>query len=142
MLISRLDGRKTKGNGRRRRKAAAATELALILPALCYIAAITIDYSRLFFAWTTIAGCAYNGASYASLNPGAAQSAVSVAALTDATDLTNPAPTVSPITSGTDSGGNLYVEVTVSYTFQAKFTWPGMPTTVALSRKLRMATTP
>ncbi len=126
----------------RRRRASAAVELALILPVLCSIAAITIDYSRLFFHWTTISACAYNGASYASLNPTATSTAVSSAALTDATDLTSPAPTVSPITSGTDSSGNAYVEVTVSYTFQALFPWPGMPTTVPLSRKLRMATTP
>ena len=126
----------------RRPKAAAAVELALILPVLCFIAAITIDYSRLFYHWTTITACAYNGAMYASLNPTASNSEISNAALLDATNLTNPAPTVSSPSYVKDSSNNQYVEVTVSYTFQAKFPWPGMPTTVALSRKLQVAMTP
>ena len=134
--------RRTGSRLRHRRRAAAALELALILPVLCLIASITIDYSRLFYHWTIITSCAYNGASYASLNPTATASAVSGAALTDATNLTSPAPTVSVAPQGTDSGGNAYIEVTVSYTFQSIFPWPGMPTSVALSRKLRMSVTP
>ena len=124
------------------RRAAAAVELALILPVLCFIAAITIDYSRLFYHWTTITTCAYNGAMYASLNPTATSSEISNAALLDATNLTNPAPTVGSPSYVKDSGNNQYVEVTVSYTFKSQFPWPGMPTSVTLSRKLQVAMTP
>ena len=127
---------------RQHRKAAAAVELALILPVLCFIAAITIDYSRLFYHWTTITTCAYNGAMYASINPTATNSEISNAALLDASNLTNPAPTVAAPSYVKDASNNQYVEVTVSYTFQAQFPWPGMPTSVALSRKLQVAMTP
>ena len=130
------------GNGADRRRAAAAVELALILPVLCSIAAITIDYSLLFYHWSTITVCAYNGACYASLNPTATSSAVSNAALVDASNLTNPAPTVgSPVTS-TDSSNNKYVAVTVSYTYTTHFPWPGLPSSVALTRTLQIAVTP
>lgn len=127
---------------RRRRQASAAVELALILPVLCMIAAITIDYSLLFYHMTTITTCAYNGACYASLNPSATNSAVTSAALVDASNLTNPAPTVGAPTFSTDSGGNQYVSVTVSYTYTAHFPWPGLPTSVALTRTVLTAVDP
>ena len=133
---------RSRRKSRLRRRGVAALELALLLPVLCLIAAITVDYSRLFYHWTVITSSAHNGAYYASTTSSPTQAGLNSAALADATDLNNPAPTVSPITSGTDSGGNAYVEVTVSYTFQSLFPWPGMPTSVALSRKLRMSTTP
>ena len=129
-------------NGSRRRKAAAAVEMALILPVLCSIAAITIDYSLLFYHWTTISVCAYNGACYASLNPSATNSAVSTAALVDATNLTSPSPTVSAPTFSKDANNNSFVTVTVSYTYQAHFVWPGMPSTVPLTRSIQIAVTP
>ena len=133
-----------------RRRAAAAVELALILPVLCLIAGITIDYSRLFFDWTTITGCVYNAAYHASQNyPDATQAEIRDAALTDATDYgkdsLHPTPTVSSPSWGPDNDGDGqpdYVDVTVSYTFQAQFPWPTLPQSVALSRKLRMAVKP
>ena len=126
---------------RNRRRAAAAAELALLLPVLCYICVITIDYSRLFFAWTTIAVCAYDGAYYYSHNPTATTSAISTAATSDATNLTSSALTVTP-GSGTDTAGNAYVEVNVAYVFTTQFSYPGIPTSSTISRKLRMPVTP
>ena len=126
-----------------RRGGAAAVELALILPMLCYICVLTIDYSRIFVYWTTISECAYNGAYYLSDSDVAQSSgfsSVSNAALADAGDL-SPAPSVTS-TSGTDSNGNAYVEVTVTYTFSTIFTYPGVPTSTSIARKLRMAVTP
>ena len=128
--------------GRHRRRGAAAVEMALILPFLCLVTGITIDYSLLFYHWTTISTCAYNGACYASLNPSASNSAVSAAALVDATNLTNPSPTVGSPTFTTDGSGNQFVSVTVSYTYTAHFPWPVLPTSVVLSRSIQIATRP
>ena len=143
MRRSDRDPRKL-GLGRgHRRKAAAALELALLMPMLSYVCVVTIDYSRLFFFWTTIAPCALNGAYYLSDSNMAASSGYSSyqqAALADASNL-SPAPTVST-TSGTDSSGNAYVTVTVSYAFQTLFNYPGIPSSVTLSRKVQMAVTP
>ena len=137
---NRSAGRSTRA--RHRRRGAAAVEMALILPFLCLVTGITIDYSLLFYQWTTIATCAYNGACYASLNPSASSSAVTSAALVDASNLTNPAPTVGSPTFSTDSSGNSFVAVTVSYTYTAHFNWPALPTSVNLSRSVQIAVRP
>ncbi len=140
MRPSQANRRKARG---KRRRAAAAAELALLLPLLCYICAITIDYARLFFAWTTIAECAYNGAYYladSNVATGSQWTSYQQAALADAANL-SPTPTVSS-TAGTDSNGNLYQEVTVTYNFSTQFSYPGIPSAVTLTRKLRMAQTP
>lgn len=131
------------GRGRRRRRGGAAVELALLLPVLSFITVATIDYSRVFFHYITIAECAQNGAMYLSNAKIAASSGYAnyqQAALADATNL-SPAPTVTSAT-GTDIAGNAYVEVTVSYTFTTVFTYPGIPTSTPIVRKLRMAVTP
>jgi len=58
------------------------------------------------------------------------------AAVADAPNL-SPAPTVST-TSGTDSAGRPYVEVTAAYTFRTITGFPGVPNQVNLTRKVRM----
>jgi hypothetical protein len=117
---------------------------------LCFVGMITTDYSRLFYAWTTLADCSRNGAlfgSYASSNsPSPFASATSSittiqqAALADATNL-SPSPTVTSAT-GTDSNGIAYVKVTVTYTFTTVINYPGIPNSVTLTRSLQMAATP
>ena len=132
-----------RGSPRRWRRGAAAVELAVVLPVFCYMTLIAIDYSRLFYDWATIADCARNGAMYASdpkLASSSGYTTVQQAALADATNL-SPTPTVASAT-GTDAAGNAYVEVTVSYTFTTICNYPGIPTSVAMSRKLRMLVTP
>lgn len=143
MYRSWVDQRTVVGRGPRRRRAVAAAELALLLPLLSYITVATIDYSRLFYAYITIAEAAENGAIYLSSTTIATSSGYTSyqqAALADTTNL-SPSPTVSS-GSGTDTAGNTYVEVTVSYTFTTIFSYPGIPTSTLLSRKLRMAVTP
>ena len=65
---------------------------------------------------------------------------VSQAALADATNL-SPSPTVTSVL-GTDSGGNSYVKVTVTYTFSTIGKYPGIPTSTTLTRSASMAITP
>ena len=132
------------GDRGRRRRAAAAAELALLLPLLSYICVLTIDYSRLFFAWATIAECAYNGTYYlsntAKVTTATGWTSLQQAVLADATNL-SPSPTWVQ-TSGTDTSGNAFVAVSVSYVFTTQFSYPGIPTTTTISRKLQMAVTP
>src|SRR5438270_375163 len=92
------------------RRGAAAVETAIVLPFLIFALAAGGDYARIFYCSTTIANCAYNGASYASRSSYDAASpytSLSQAALADAPDL-SPAPTVASKT-GTDALGNAYV---------------------------------
>ncbi len=90
-----------------RRRGAAATELAVLLPVLVLVLIGAIDFCRLFFHYTTITNAARNGALWASdpLAPNQSPYAtVQDAALADANNL-NPAPNVTSST-GTDGQGN------------------------------------
>ena len=129
----------------KRRKAArrgmAALELALMAPVLCFICMATVDYARLFYARSTIADCARNGALYGSDSSFASSTSftsIQQAALADASNL-SPAPTVQ---SATDATGTSWVQVTVTYTFSSLVTYPGIPATTTLTRTSRMAITP
>jgi hypothetical protein len=91
----------------------------------------------------TVANCARNGALYACDSAFASNSAytsIQQAALADSGNL-SPAPTVSS-TTGTDTSGNNYVEVTVSYPFQGIINYPGIPSSFTISRTVRMAVSP
>ena len=118
------------------------TELAILLPVLCLILLITIDYSRLFYALTTITDCARDGALYFANHSTDSVANVTQAALADSTNLTNPAPTVTLSGPTTDANGYTMVSVTVKYEFTTLFTYPGIPSTTSLSRKVVMMVTP
>ena len=123
----------TRTRARRSRPAAAAVELALLLPFLAFMFVIAVDWARVFYYSIAVRNCARNGALYMSQQQSAktttspytdsgyvnlyvsSANPVTAAALADASDLT-PTPTVTS-TSGSDASGP-YVEVTVSYTFQ------------------------
>ena len=46
----------------KRRRAAAAVELALMLPVLTFLLIISVDFARLYYHYVTITNCARNGA--------------------------------------------------------------------------------
>lgn len=124
-------------------RGAAMTEMALLLPLLCFLLVASIDFARVYFALVTITHCASNGAAYASLStydPSSPYQSIQQAALADAGSL-SPTPAVSN-TSGVDAAGNSYVEVTVSYPFQTIVNWPGIPSQTNLSRTVRMQQSP
>jgi hypothetical protein len=114
----------------------------MLLPFLVFIFFIAVDYSRLFYQYLTITDCSRNGALYGSTDAAHAQDTVGIqnAALVDGGNLL-PQPTVTSAT-GTDSSGNLYIEVTVAYQFQTLATYPGIPSTVKLLRTVRMRVAP
>lgn len=127
----------TRNSVRRRHqpRGVAATELAVILPVLCFICLVIADYGRIFYALATLSDCARVGALYYATHPTASASEVQTAALTDATNLTGPAPTVA-ISRFTDTRGNACLKVTASYTFTTISPYPGIPSTTALSRSV------
>jgi Flp pilus assembly protein TadG len=125
------------------RKGVGAVELAVLLPLLAFLFVIAVDFGRIFYYSLTVENCARNGALYGSDPFAASQSpytSISDAALADATNL-QPQPTVTSI-NGTDSSGNPYVEVNVSWTFASVTNFPGVPTTTNLSRTVRMRVAP
>ena len=128
---------------RHSRRGTAIVELALLLPFLGFAFAIAVDYARIIYHSQTIENCARAGALYACDSVTAAQSpysSIAQAALVDAANL-SPQPTVTSMT-GTDTAGNSYVTVTVAGQFRTITGFPGIPSTVNLSRSVRMRTVP
>jgi Flp pilus assembly protein TadG len=117
--------------------------LAILLPVLAFMFLIAVDFGRIFYYSLAIENCARNGALYGSDPFEPAQSTyatISDAALADAANF-QPPPTVTSV-NGTDSSGNAYVEVTVSWTFTTLTNFPGIPTTTNISRTVRMRMQP
>ncbi len=124
---------------RRWHRGAAAIEMALLLPPLAFLAVATVDFGRVFYATSTISNCARNGAFYASdplYSSTSPYASIQQAALADAGNLT-PTPTVTTA-SGTDTMGNAYESVTVTYQFSTIFTYPGIPSSSTISRTVQM----
>jgi Flp pilus assembly protein TadG len=125
--------------GRAKSKGQGLVEFALITPVLVGILMIAADFGRAFTAYIEISGAAREGASYGSISTANSTNtgSISSAALADAPTIWGVAPTVSS-TTGTDSYGYSYVQVTVNYTFTPLTTvWP-MPSSVAMTRVVRM----
>lgn len=126
-----------------RRPAAAAVELAALLPFLMFIAVIATDWARLFFYTITLEACARNGALYAADKVGATTSpyrSVSEAALAEAPSLGVTATVTSSQT--TDSNGSAAVIVTVNMPFTTITNFPGVPSSQTLTRSVQMRVAP
>jgi Flp pilus assembly protein TadG len=132
------------GRARRPRRGAAAVELALLLPLLTTLLLITIDFARVFYAYTTITSCARNAALWASDATGRLDSPYASlydAANADATNLAPAIPSGNVTQSpGTDANGS-YVDVTVNYDFKMITSYLGART-ITLSRTVRMRVAP
>jgi Flp pilus assembly protein TadG len=125
------------------RRAAAVVELAVVLPFLIFLALITIDWARVFYYSVTLTSAARQGAIYGSDPIAAANSryhSAQEAALAETSNL-SPPPTVTTA-SGTDVDGNPYTQATVAWTFSTLTHYPGISSTVNLSRTVRMRVTP
>jgi Flp pilus assembly protein TadG len=128
------------------RKGVAAVELAVLLPFLAFILVVSVDFARIFYYSLTIENCARNGALWACdpySQPWSPYATVQNAAEADASSLT-PALQDSNVTSasGTDASNNAYVSVTVTYSFQTVTSYPGIPSTVTITRTVQMRTLP
>jgi Flp pilus assembly protein TadG len=129
----------TRRGPRPARRGAATVELALLLPFLGLVFVIGVDYSRIFYYSVTVTNCARNGAAYGCQDAGKAgdQTGIQNAALADGSNLSAGQLSVS---STTDS--STYVEVTASYPFTTLTRYPGLPSSVTLTRVIRMRVAP
>jgi len=125
------------------RRGAATVELALVLPFLVFLLVASVDFARVFYYSIAVANCARNGAMFGS-NSALADllpySSITEAALAEAKGLDVP-PTVQS-REGIDGQGNEFVEVTVNYLFRTVTNFPGIPSSVNISRTVRMRKTP
>ncbi len=127
---------------RRLRWGVAAVELAILLPLLCFLFVIAVDFARVFYFSMTVANCARNGAIYGSQDPLSSRdtTGIDTAARRDASNLDSRLVNVS---SATDNAANPnYVDVTVTYPFTTITRYPGVPSQMTLSRTVRMLVTP
>lgn len=124
---------------RRSRRAQSLVEFALLAPVLALILAISADFGRALTAYIAISGAAREGATFGadSLTNSTNTSGISAAVLADTPTIWGVAPVVSS-TTGTDSYGYRYVQVTVNYTFTPLLQVPPIPSSVAMSRVVRM----
>ena len=126
------------------RRAAAAVELAILLPFLMFILFITIDWARIFYYSVTITNCARQGALYASNPTNSPYTSVGQAALADASNLSPQPSVLAPQYSGTSP--NQTVAVTVTWPFSTITNYitnaSGDNTTVTISRTVTMRVAP
>lgn len=117
-------------------------ELALLLPLLCLLFVLAIDFARIFYFTMVVTNCARSGAIYGYQDPTKAndQAGIQAAAARDAANLDS---TQLTVTSSTDSAtAPTYVIVTVTYPFSTITNYPGITRTTTLSRTIRMTVTP
>lgn len=105
------------------RRGAAAVEFAMLLPFLMLLVVVAIDFSRLYYHYTTITNCARNGAIYASDDVFAAEppyykvgdrkQSITNAALVDASNL-SPTPRVTVLE---DSSSRVAVKVEYEFSY-------------------------
>ena len=141
MVSARLPGRGLRPRASARsRQGLAVVELAVTLPLLAFLFAITIDFARVYYFSVTLTNCARAGAIYAS-DPSTADespyASIQAAALSDATNL-SPSPSITSST-GTDAAGRPIVSVTAGYTFRSMTRFPGIPAEIALQRTVTMS---
>lgn len=126
----------------RKRGGAAAVELAIVLPLLCLLFVIAVDFGRAFYFSIIVANCARNGALYGSQDPTSAvdTSGIKSAAEKDAGNLNLQNLTIS---SSTNSATNpTSVTVSASYPFTTLTNYPVVGGTRTISRTVTMSVAP
>jgi hypothetical protein len=129
---------------RHSRRGIAIAELSVVLAVLLFISLAACDFGRSFYNSVILENCAANGAIYGSNPTLAAQmpyTSVTAAALADWPASLNPQPTVSA-KNGTNSNGTSYIDVTVNQSFPTLVKYPFIPSTLYLSRTVRMDIVP
>ena len=124
------------------RKGAQVAELAILLPFLAFIFVAAIDYARIFYYYVAVTNSARVGALYGCSNATRAADTAGIksAAQAEAPDLSSSLDVSSR--TGTDSSGNPFVTVTVTYTFTTLTQYPGIPSSATVSRTVQMRVSP
>jgi Flp pilus assembly protein TadG len=116
--------------------------MAIVLPFIAFVFAVTLDYCRVFYTSQTIQNCAYSAALYASNSASwrpdlaTAAAAAQDAALAEATSL-NPPLTSAGIATSSSAG---MVTVTVTYDFPLLM--PFLGKSITITRTVTMAVVP
>jgi Flp pilus assembly protein TadG len=127
------------GNGRTARSGAAAVEMAIILPFLAFMFAVSADYVRIYYAAQVVNNAARAGALYASKTVSSTsgvtpQQAAQQAAVAEAVSLNPPLQTSNvTVTIGASSAS-----VAVTYQFQPMCPYLGLPAQVPVSATVTM----
>ena len=114
-------------------------EFGLLLPVLILLVLGTIDFGRVYFAYVSVTNSARTGADYAARNCAVScdEDGIRNAVVADTSDLLNLSPTnpaVSVTTVGWFGPDHRRVDVTVTYTFNMLFPWPGIPESIDVVR--------
>jgi len=134
---------------------AALVELALVTPILLLLVFGAVDFGHAYYVGIEVANAAHAGAEYGSQNP-SDTAGITAAAKQSASDLPNLTVTVPtwgcecsdgssysancapmPVCSANSSrGGNVVhrVQVTISAVYKTLVPWPGIPTSLTLTR--------
>jgi Flp pilus assembly protein TadG len=124
------------------RQAAAAVELALVLPLLCFIFVAVVDFGRIFYFSIAVNNCARNGALFGSADQAHALDTAGIVTAAQK-DTFNMSPCQLNVASSTDCSANpTYVNVTVTYSFTTITQYPGIPSPFAVSRTVQMSVVP
>lgn len=140
--ILKDDGRQRPAPRRRRHEGQSIVELALLTPVLLFILLIAVDFGRAYSASIEVTNAAREGAAFGSRssenanNPSAVKDAVQAdtpsiygVAIEDDDILTS---------TPTDSYGYEQVVVTVNYKFETLVDYPGIPSSIDISRTVTM----
>jgi Flp pilus assembly protein TadG len=125
-----------------RRRGLAAVELGILAPFLAFLFVIALDFARVFYYTMIVTNCARNGAYYGCNDTSTAlnNDAIKAAAKKDAAnlDLTNLNVTPTPNSSTSPTS----LDVNVTYTFTTITRYPGVPSSLTISRTVRMKVSP
>jgi Flp pilus assembly protein TadG len=140
------------------RGGAATVELALLLPFLCFLFVICVDYARIFYFGVTVQNCARNGAYYASNYPNnnylyndiygykslddAIQRDASILPTKPTYEVRYGTSSSGPFTLTTKPSSGGYTQVKVMWQFNTLTKFPGVPSTVNLEKVAVMQVAP
>lgn len=124
------------------RRGSAVVELAILLPLLALLFVIGIDFARVYYHQVTVTNAARSGAIFGSRDEVRAADVTGIAnaALDDAKNLT-PAPTVTSART-LDALGYSCLNVTVTWKFNLVSGFPGVPSTVDVTKTVQMRIAP
>ena len=140
----------------RSRRGNAIVEFTILFPVMLLMLFGTMDFARVFFGGIAMENAARAGVQYGALSPGRAgdTDGIRAAALADAAQqgLTGVTATASRFCGCTGSDStvscvngscsgqtpNGYVQATVQYTYNSILRYPGLPTSITISRTAKM----
>ncbi len=136
------------GYFRKARKGGAAVELAILFPVILLLLIGIVDYGRVFYTWVTVSNAARAGAEYGGQNQGYQQDTANMRLVAQADGNEAGTLTLTPTWfcecagAGAGCGGfcpggaapEVYVKVIASKSVNMFFAFPGLPSTVTISR--------